>query len=298
LSIVPKLAGLAAMTRIFSAAAPPDDVWRKAMVLAVALATMTLGNVLGLWQSQFRRLMAYSSIAQTGYMLLALAAALAGEAAWGDGLAAMWFYFVVYALATLGAFAVLEHLGGAGRELKSVDELAGVSRQKPLAAACLAACMFSLAGIPLLAGFWGKLLVFVAALGGGDASAWWLTAGVVVAALNAAVAAAYYLRVVAAMYFRSPQADIAATNGGGPWLTALFAAAMVVVLGFHPGPLLNESRRVGEKPPPQPAPRSGATATTTFIEGQTRTPLPVDSPSRRAAAIIADGGDNMLSRQL
>jgi NADH-quinone oxidoreductase subunit N len=170
-----------------------------------------------------------------------------------DGLAYLWFYFAVYAPATLGAFAALEHLGGAEKELESIDELAGLGRVKPGLAAAMAACMFSLAGIPLLAGFWGKLLVFVAALGVGGAMGWWMTAAVVVAALNAAVAAVYYLRIVAAMYFRPSTADVHARGGAGPWLAAASSAALVVALGLYPGPLLHESRRANEKPPPESA---------------------------------------------
>ena len=128
---------------------------------------MTLGNVMALWQDDLRRLLAYSSIAHAGYMLIGPgrgAGRAATPRARGTASAAMWFYLAVYAAATIGAFAVLEHLGRPDRRLDAVDELAGLGRTRPLAAAVLAVCMFSLAGVPPLAGFWGKLLVFGSAL--------------------------------------------------------------------------------------------------------------------------------------
>ena len=133
---------------------------------------MTLGNVLALWQDDLRRLLAYSSIAHAGYMLIGLAVGLATGNAPGpwNGVAALWFYLVAYAAATIGAFAVLEHLGRPDRRLDGVDELAGLGRTRPLAAALLAVFMFSLTGVPPLAGFWGKLLVFGSALNVGGAA--------------------------------------------------------------------------------------------------------------------------------
>ena len=190
---------------------------------------MTLGNVLALWQDDLRRLLAYSSIAHAGYMLIGLAVGLATGNAPGpwNGVAALGFYLVAYAAATIGAFAVLEHLGRPDRRLDGVEELAGLGRTRPLAAALLAVFMFSLAGVPPLAGFWGKLLVFGSALNvGGAAGAegslqWWFTGLAIVGVINAAVAAAYYLRVVAVMYFRTPlatpRAQGGAGRGGRPW---------------------------------------------------------------------------------
>ncbi len=146
--------------------------WRLALILS--LLTMTLGNVLALWQDNLRRLLAYSSIAHAGYMLIGLAAAFASVGPAGDvdsatrvdGVAATLFYLAVYVLATTGTFAALAYLGRGEKQIDGVDELAGLGRTHPLAALALATFMFSLAGIPPLAGFWGKFSLFAGALVG------------------------------------------------------------------------------------------------------------------------------------
>lgn len=280
LSVLPKAAGFVAMMRIIATALPGLGPYSWAIVLAVSILTMTFGNVMALWQNDFRRMLAYSSIAQAGYMLLALAVALASRGMTSDwnGLGALWFYLATYAAATIGAFAVMEHLGRADRRLDSTDELAGLGRTRPAAAAAMAVCMFSLAGVPPLAGFWGKMLIFGAALNvENPAARWWFILAAVVGVLNAAVAAAYYLRVVATMYFRLPLATPPAQGGRGAWFAAIACATLVVGVGLYPGPLmsvgdfdaeqsprvdteskLESSRRNDQetkKPPPRPAPQ-------------------------------------------
>ena len=133
LSVVPKAAGLVALVRILVVAMPGMEPYAWQIVLVVSVLTMTFGNVLALWQDNLRRLLAYSSIAHAGYMLIGLAVALAtGNApgAW-NGVAALAFYLAAYAAATIGAFAVLEHLGRPDRRLDGVDELAGLGRTRP-----------------------------------------------------------------------------------------------------------------------------------------------------------------------
>jgi len=199
--------------------------------------------------------------------------------------AALWFYLVAYAAATIGAMAVLEHLGRPDRRLDGVEELAGLGQTRPLAAALLAIFMFSLTGVPPLAGFWGKLLVFGSALNVGGAEAqlqWWFTGLAIVGAINAAVAAAYYLRVVAVMYFRTPLATPRAQGGAGAWWAAVACALLVVGIGLCPGPLIRAAKpqavhvdgelrtspanpqspipNPNKKPPPQSAPRPGVAA--------------------------------------
>ena len=166
LSVIPKAAGFVVLARLLVAAMPGMEVyaWRTAAVIAVL--TMTTGNVLALWQDDLRRLLAYSSIAHAGYMLIGLAVALAtgNEPGSWNGLAALGFYLVVYAAATLGAFAVLEHLGRPERRIDGVDELAGLGQTRPVAAALLAVFLLSLMGVPPLGGFWGKFCIFGSAL--------------------------------------------------------------------------------------------------------------------------------------
>jgi NADH-quinone oxidoreductase subunit N len=243
LSVVPKIAGLVALMRIVSLAMPGMEYigWRLALIVAVA--TMTLGNTLALWQDNLRRLLAYSSIAHAGYLLIGLAAAFAaGGAAKGlatDGAHALLLYLAVYSLATIGAFAVLDYLGTVARPINSVDELAGLGRTQPLAAVAMSMFMFSLAGVPPLAGFWGKLALFRSAIGvAQDPQAQpgletWFIALAVIGGLNAAIAAAYYLRIVGTMYFRSPIAGVTA-GGRGAWAAMCACALLVLAVGLSP----------------------------------------------------------------
>ena len=248
LSIVPKAAGLVVLVRIVVVAMPDLQHYGWRVTLLLSVLTMTFGNVMGLWQDNLRRLFAYSSIAHTGYMLLALAVAMTGTGmiAW-NGVGAMLFYLCVYALATIGALAAFTYLGHGGRQLDGVDELAGLGRTQPLLAAALAVCLFSLTGIPPIAGFWGKLAIFASALTIHPAASgvgnlpWWFIIAAVIGVLNSAVAAAYYLRIVAVMYFRTPLAHPRPEGGLGPYLAALASALLVLMIGVQGRPLMEEA---------------------------------------------------------
>jgi NADH-quinone oxidoreductase subunit N len=206
---------------------------------------MTIGNICALWQRNIRRLLAYSSIAHGGYLLIGLAAATAATTAattagvtYRGGTAAMLFYVLVYGLATMGAFAALAFLGSARRDVNDVEELSGVARSQPMVAGAMAIFMFSLAGLPPLAGFWGKLNLFGSAIelaiGGQQPFSLWFTILAVAGALNAAIAAAYYLRVVAVMYFQPAVAPVAADGGRQAWLAAVISAGLVILVGALP----------------------------------------------------------------
>jgi NADH-quinone oxidoreductase subunit N len=229
---------------------PPDvKPYAWIAVLVLSMLTMTVGNVMALWQENLRRLLAYSSVAHAGYMLIALAVGLVPVAAQGrwNGVSALLFYLCVYAVATVGTFAALEFLRHRDRQIEAVEELAGLGRTRPLLALAIAVFMFSLAGIPPLAGFWGKLFVFGSALSvdAGNLAAgslWpWFVALAVVGVLNAAVAAAYYLRIVAVMYFRTPLAVLRPRGGAGAWLALTACAVLTLLLGILPGPLYQQS---------------------------------------------------------
>jgi NADH-quinone oxidoreductase subunit N len=254
LAVFPKIAGLAVLVRLVLVAMPGLERFGWQMAMPLAVMSMTLGNVVALWQDNLRRLLAYSSIAHAGYMLIGLAVGLASAAgaetsAGLDGVGAALFYLAVYVLATTGTFAALTWLGREEREIENVDDLAGLGRVQPVAALALAVFMFSLAGIPLLAGFWGKLTLFASALSiheraaGGDPVRVWFIGLAVVGVLNAAVAAAYYLRIVAVMYFRSSLAIPKAQGGPGAWVAMVVCAALVLALGVYPGPLLRDANR-------------------------------------------------------
>ena len=161
LSVLPKAAGFVAMTRIIATALPGLEPYSWAIVLAISILTMTFGNVMALWQNDFRRMLAYSSIAQAGYMLLALAVALAlpGQASDWNGIGALWFYLAIYAAATIGAFALMEAPRPAtgGWIRRRIGRWRG--EKSPGGRAAMAVCMFSLAACRRWR-FLGKLLVF------------------------------------------------------------------------------------------------------------------------------------------
>ena len=180
-------------------------------------------------------------------MLIGLTVALttgSGTTGAFDGTAALLFYLLLYSVATLGTFAALNCLGSPGQPLDHVDGLAGLGwseepRQRMLAW-MLAAFMFSLAGVPPLAGFWGKLALFAGAIGVGGAGSGtrtWLAGLAVVGVINAAIAAAYYLRIVGVMYFRMPLGRIPASpRQTAPLTAAAICVLFVLVIGIFPAP--------------------------------------------------------------
>lgn len=252
LAVVPKFAGIVLLLRLLAVAMPGIEEIGWQVTLAISLLTMTLGNVAALWQQSVRRLLAYSSIAHAGYLLIGVAVgfAVAGDPNSSgnyDGFGATLFYLVVYVLATTGTFAALAYLGHRERDIEGVDELSGVGKTHPVVALAIATFMFSLAGIPPLAGFWGKLTLFFAALNvEGEGLRFWFLILAIAAALNAAVAAAYYLRIVAAMYFRESVNVPRAEGGGGAWVAAMVTAVLVVAAGIFPGSLLNQANRASQ----------------------------------------------------
>jgi NADH-quinone oxidoreductase subunit N len=282
LAVMPKIAGIVVLVRLIGAGTPGFERygWQLAVVLAVL--TMTLGNLAALWQNNLRRMMAYSSIAHSGYMLIGLAVALVlaeSDEHRHSGLSAMVFYLAVYVLATIGMFATLAYLGSREREVNTVDELAGLIKTRPLAAAAMGICLFSLTGIPPLAGFWGKLSLFGGALlaswSATDATAQVaLIALAIIGVLNAAVSAAYYLRIIGTMYFRP---TVSAPAAQGP-LSALGAgvacALLVLVVGMLPGWLLTSAAGAG---------RAAVTTTNSY---HAQDPHRVESPR-------AVGGDSL-----
>lgn len=253
LSVLPKIVGLAALVRVVAAAMGGFEAYAWPAVMAISLATMTWGNLVALWQDHVRRLLAYSSIAHAGYLLIGFAAFLGGQAGdppdW-DGMGAMLFYLLTYAAATLGAFAALAVFGTRNRQVDTVEELAGLAwtpgRAQRSMAWLLAVFLLSLTGIPPLAGFWGKLAIFASALDVAPAEARpWFVALAIVGVVNSAIAAAYYLRVVGVMFFRPPSAPPPLRDRiAGPAAAAWTCAAVTVVLvGLYPGPWLGWANR-------------------------------------------------------
>lgn len=233
LGFVPKLAGFVGLIRVFTACGwdvPVPLMWGMWLMAA---ATMTFGNVVALLQQNVKRMLAYSSIAHTGYMLIALLVGpVAGAGPLKDGVAALLFYMGVYGAMNLGAFAVLAVFSTRGRELEDMASLSGLAGRSPWGALALAVCVFSLMGFPPTAGFIGKLYIFSSAfsLDGSHAFRGPLIALAVIGVMNSAIAAAYYLRIVGAMYMQ-PAVGRATASRNVPlrWAVAVCAAGMLVL---------------------------------------------------------------------
>lgn len=212
----PKVAGIVLVMRVaMEAMGPAIHDWRPIVIFA-SLASIILGAVGAIGQTNIKRLLAYSSINNVGFALIGLAA---GNEA---GISGVLSYMVIYVVTTLGAFLVVLQMRDAeGRQIETIESLSGMSRTRPGLAAALAIFMFSLAGIPPLMGFFAKLAVFVAAVQAG------LMVFAVIGAVASAIGAYYYLRIVKTMYFDDPAPAFAGRAGvveGG--LIALSAAAM------------------------------------------------------------------------
>jgi len=273
LAVLPKIAGVAGLIRLIVMAMPATAEFAWQLTLVLAVLTMTIGNICALWQRNVRRLLAYSSIAHSGYILVGLAVATGvsaiGTTQVAGGVAAMLFYIVVYALATIGTFAALAYLGSERKEVNNVDELAGLGKSHPIMAAAIAVFMFSLAGIPPLLGFWGKFAIFGSAIemAAGNvppSMSYWFAALAIIGVLNAAIGAAYYLRIIAAMFFQTATTTPAATGGRGAWAAAVICGVLVMGVGLMPGRTLGVAARAEKQI------RSGETAAVAAKAQQTQ----------------------------
>ena len=224
MSVGTKAAGFAAFIRVLLVAIPQQQpVWSWALAI-IAVLTMTLGNLAALRQLSLKRMLAYSSIAHAGYILVGLTP---GTVA---GANAALFYLFTYAFMNIGAFAIVIALEKAKEDDALQNRAAGIADRWPWLAFAMALFMFSLSGVPPLAGFFGKFFVFKAAVDGGWA---WLA---VVAMINSAIGAYYYFRVTVAMYFEPLGSETAAERRG--WVSlqlgVAVAAVFTIVIGIFP----------------------------------------------------------------
>ena len=257
LAFVPKVSGFAALLKLLAflgaAHGVASEFVKQAMMLLWILSaiTMTAGNVMGLLQNNLKRMLAYSGVANAGYMLIGLAVmptqAYRGpdEDVVATGPEAIMFYLLAYGAMTVGTLAVISHLHSPNRPVETVDDLAGLRESHPFSAFLLALFLFSMIGLPLTAGFAGKFLLFMSALAA-PASAPMRDLFVVLAvigAVNAAIGAYYYLRVVSSIFLRnSLNAPTPRRTSGPLWITAIFCACFTVAFGVYPLPLINLSR--------------------------------------------------------
>ena len=219
----PKAAAFAVMVRIFySAFGNANHIWFWAIWVSAVL-TMCIGNFAAIVQSNVKRLLAYSSIAHAGYILVAFVASSE------IGVAAVLFYLAAYAAMTLGAFLIVAQVGSAGERRLDISDYAGLGTSQPWVAACFSLFLFSLLGLPATAGFLGKFYAFSAAV---DSRLVWL---VVIAAINSVIGAYYYLKIIVAMYFWEPNKDWAPSPMRAPmFITLLLTAAGTIYLGILP----------------------------------------------------------------
>ncbi len=232
LSVGPKVGAFALILRVFAEALAPLHAEWLIVFFVLAALTMTLGNLVALTQDNVKRMLGYSSIAHTGYMMVGLAAYADGRM---EGLQGLLFYSAAYAFMNLGAFAVISALQRRPGVTSRLETFAGLGRREPLLGLLMVLFLLSLTGIPPTAGFFAKAYVIMAAVQAGG----WLTFLAVLAMLNAAVAAFYYLRVVVYMYMREPAEEPAAASPGSLMQLGLVASAIAtIVLGLFPSPLL------------------------------------------------------------
>jgi NADH-quinone oxidoreductase subunit N len=229
-AVAPKIAALILFIRVMTG--PFGDLieqWRQ-VVTVIAILSMFVGSFAAIVQTNIKRLMAYSSIGHVGFILVGLAAGTA------DGIQGMLIYLAIYLFMNVGTFAVILCMRSKGRLVEGINDLAGLSKTSPAMAAVMAALMFSMAGIPPMAGFWGKFYVFMAAVNAG------LYSLAIIGMLTSVVSAFYYLRIIKIMYF--DEAGEAFDRSGSAALSVVMAVSTVVVLVFTfvPAPLINSAK--------------------------------------------------------
>src|SRR6266481_941211 len=238
-SVGPKAATFALLLRIFATVPAATQFWFWAFWV-LAVLTMFAGNLGALLQTNVKRMLAYSSIAHAGYILVAFAAVtyLAGNPEGGAAAAyaAVLFYLVSYALVKLGAFTIVSELGGLGEKHLSLEDYAGLGQRQPVAAAVLSLFLLSLLGLPVTAGFFGKFYIFKAAV---NSHLIWLA---VLMAINSVIGAYYYLRLIVVMYMREPSAESTPAVAVFPLtvnLVLTITALGTVYFGLFPNRILN-----------------------------------------------------------
>jgi len=225
-----KAASFAAFLRLFYTSFMPARMHWVEIVIVLAVLTMTIGNITALVQRNIKRMLAYSSVAHAGYILVGMAAISLDNT---NAAASVMFYTMVYAFMTLGVFALISAVERRGdtRGLE-IDDYSGLGLRRPFLGFAMALFMFALAGIPPTAGFFAKYYVFSAAVAKGLV---WL---VVVAVLNSALSLYYYLRVVVVMYMKKSEQDLPVYDDLGVKIVLLFAIFAAIWLGIGPGGII------------------------------------------------------------
>ncbi len=193
----------------------------------IAVLSMLFGSIVAISQNNVKRMLAYSSIAHAGYMLIGLAA---GNY---DGIAGIIFYLAAYTFMNLGAFGIVAMIEGKNETNLTLDSYSGLASRQPLLAAMLSIFMFSLAGIPPFAGFFGKYYVFIAAI---KANLTWLA---IVGVISSVISVYFYLRIVVLMYFKDAELDVKVEESNTGLLAVMVSVLLVIVIGIAPGSLIS-----------------------------------------------------------
>jgi NADH-quinone oxidoreductase subunit N len=226
-----KVGAFAAILRVFNALLPISEYW-LVIVQVLAVVTMFGGNIIAVTQDNIKRMLAYSSIAHAGYLMVAVSALSGGAAAHSSAMRGVTFYLLAYSIMTMGAFGVLILLSRRGRDIQTLNDLKGLGQTDPPAAYAMLIFMLSLGGIPPTMGFWGKWIIFYATLQAGQV---WLA---VTLAFASIISIYYYLRVVWMMCFTEPdtaQPSKPAASPAGVWIALSATSAATLLLGVIPG---------------------------------------------------------------
>ena len=231
ISAGPKAAGFAAFLRIFMEALPNLQVEWSGVLILLAMLTMTVGNVIAIAQTNIKRMLAYSSIAHAGYVLIGLAAAN------DDGISSVMLYLLIYCVMNIGAFGAVILAKTEDGESLMISDYAGLGTRKPLLAMFMTVMLLSLAGFPPTAGFVGKFYIFKSAVGAGHI---WL---VIIGAINTAISAFYYLRVVVTMYMREPEEELEFSPYASTLVVGLILAVVgILLIGILPSLMLTPAQ--------------------------------------------------------
>jgi len=230
MSVGPKAAGFAVLGRVFLTAFGSVRMDWAVIFIPIAILTMAVGNVVALSQTNIKRMLAYSSIAHAGYMLIGV---ITGTP---DGMASVLNYMLIYAFMNIGAFTVVIMLRTEGFRGEEISDYEGLARTHPLAAASMLVFMFSLTGIPPMAGFMGKFYLFMSAISAGYT---WL---VVVAVIFSAISAYFYLRIVMLMYMKEPKETVQLDSSPGLALVLAVTVVAVLFIGILPSKFMMFAR--------------------------------------------------------
>jgi NADH-quinone oxidoreductase subunit N len=233
----PKLAAFAMTIRLLVEGLLPLAVDWQQMLMVLAISSLLIGNLAAVAQTNLKRMLAFSTIAQMGFVLIGLLSGVVNgnTAAAANAYSSAMFYVITYVLTTLATFGIILLLAREGFESEEIADLAGLNQRSPLYAGVMAACMFSLAGVPPLVGFYAKLSVLQALIASGQAGAIVLA---VFAVMMSLIGAFYYLRVVKVMYFDAPITATTVSAGTDVRVVLSLNGALILILGILPGGLM------------------------------------------------------------